>query len=306
MKEQAICLQGYKPKEVIVTGVPQFDFYVRKDGLIPRAQFCKKFNFNPNKKIILFSSTGGDLCDEAYYIELIKKFLPIVRTIELGNDPTTYASTIQQEYSFNVLNITDEDRKRGDMYFQQKKRSELKTSSTNLDEFLKELNITVHIKNANDFTIPRISQLTLKTNQFNLTTRRYQENDIRQFVNDEKNFVGCAEIKDKFGNNGITSVFIVKEINNEWRIDTFLLSCRVMGRRVEDVILRHILKEAKKKGIKKVYGEFIPTKKNIPSQSFFEDNDFKKEEKYWVHNLENIKDHNFITLIIDKDDKTTL
>ena len=74
MKEQAVRLQGYKPGEVIVTGVPQFDFYARKDGLVSREAFCEKFGFDPKKKIILFSSSGGDLCDEAYYVELIKKF----------------------------------------------------------------------------------------------------------------------------------------------------------------------------------------------------------------------------------------
>lgn len=75
MKEQIVRLQGYNPKEVIVTGVPQFDFYVWKDGLISREEFCKKFNFDPYKKIILFSSAGGHPCDEAHYVALIKKFI---------------------------------------------------------------------------------------------------------------------------------------------------------------------------------------------------------------------------------------
>ena len=141
-------------------------------------------------------------------------------------------------------------------------------TSHNLGDFLAKLGIHVLIKKTNNFTIPRISQLTLKTNQFNLTTRRYQEEDIRKFVQDEKMLVGCAQVEDKFGDNGITGVFIVKkEKPTEWLLDTFLLSCRVMGREVEKGILNFILDTAKKNGVQKIKAEFIPTQKNKPSES---------------------------------------
>ena len=87
---------------------------------------------------------------------------------------------------FNVLQRTDEDIKRGQMYAQQRERKELEKSISNLDDFLEQLDIKVKMKNSNEFLIPRISQLTLKTNQFNLTTRRYQEEEIRNFTNDRK------------------------------------------------------------------------------------------------------------------------
>ena len=124
------------------------------------------------------------------------------------------------------------------MYLEQRKRTELKTQVGNLEDFLKQLNISVKIKNADDFTIPRISQLTLKTNQFNLTTRRYQEEDIRKFSQDKDKIVECVQIQDKFGDNGITGLYIINKDNKQqWTIDTFLLSCRVIGRGVEDGIL---------------------------------------------------------------------
>ena len=102
---------------------------------------------------------------------------------------------------FNVLKITDEDAKRGQMYVQQKNRQEFERSVTNLDEFLKKLKLKVKIKEADKFSIPRISQLTLKTNQFNLTTKRYQEEDIKNFVEDENIEAGYAQVEDKFGDN---------------------------------------------------------------------------------------------------------
>jgi len=129
--------------------------------------------------------------------------------------------------------------------------------------------------------------LTLKTNQFNLTTRRYQEEEIRKFKNDRNVLVGYAQVEDKFGDNGITGVYIIKkEKPSEWLIDTFLLSCRVMGRGVENTMLSSILKEAKNEGVTKVKGEFIPTKKNRPCENFFPSFGFVKNQDYWEYNSE--------------------
>ena len=174
------------------------------------------------------------------------------------------------------------------MYLEQRKRSELKTQVGNLEEFLKQMNISVHIKNADNFTIPRISQLTLKTNQFNLTTRRYQEQDIRKFSQNSEKIVGCAQIQDKFGDNGITGAYIVNKDNEQqWTIDTFLLSCRVIGRGIEDGILCHIIEKARKDGISQVRGEYIKTQKNQPAENFFENFGFKKEGDFWVFDTKN-------------------
>jgi FkbH-like protein len=186
---------------------------------------------------------------------------------------------------FNILQRTDEDIKRGEMYSQQRQRNELKESVSNLNDFLQKLDIKVEIKNATDFNIPRISQLTLKTNQFNLTTKRYQENDIRTLANNPKIKIGCAQVQDKFGDNGITSVFIIEKQERKWIIDSFLQSCRVIGRGIEDAIMSEILKDAKKNNIEKVYANFIPTKKNKPTEEFLPQNGFKKENDLWVFDL---------------------
>ena len=224
--------------------------------------------------------------DDPVNRELIKNLIPEILTVDLPTDPSLYVTSLTELNDFNVLQITEEDFQRGKMYNEQKSRIQLENHVSNIDDFLKHLEIKVNIKNANDFTIPRISQLTLKTNQFNLTTKRYQEEDIRKLANSSEKIVGCAQVEDKFGDNGITCVFIINKDNSfEWSIDTFLLSCRVMGRKVEDAILSKILQTAKENGVKKVIGNYIPTKKNMPCEKFLADNGFKKENDIWSYSL---------------------
>lgn len=226
------------------------------------------------------------LDDDPVNREYMKLGIPQVLTIDLPADPSLYAKTIKDMNEFSVLKITHEDTQRGKMYLEQKKRNELQQSAPNLESFLEQLDLKVMIKKADDFTIPRISQLTLKTNQFNLTTKRYQETDIRKFAKDKNYLVGCAQVEDKFGDNGITGVFIVKKDNQkEWFIDTFLLSCRVMGREVEKGILGHIINKAKENGAEKIKAQFIPTQKNKPIEDFLPNCGFYKEGDYWVYSL---------------------
>lgn len=224
--------------------------------------------------------------DDPVNREYMKSNLPQVLTVELPQDPSHYADMIRNMNEFSVLNITVEDAQRGKMYTEQRKRSELEKSAPDLSSFLKQLDLRVSIKPANEFTIPRISQLTLKTNQFNLTTKRYQESDIKKFSQDHKYMIGCAQVEDKFGDNGITGVFIIsKKDPKEWFIDTFLLSCRVMGREVEKGIMSYIIDKAKKNGIENIKAQFIPSQKNKPIEEFLPNCGFQKEGEFWKYSL---------------------
>ena len=226
--------------------------------------------------------------DDPVNRDVMSKALPEVMTVDLPEDPALYAQAVTNLNDFNTFSITDDDKKRGQMYLEQRKRIQLEKSVSNLEDFLTQLNIKINIKTADEFTIPRIAQLVLKTNQFNLTTNRFQEEDIRKFAQNMNMWVGCAQTEDKFGDNGITGVFIVNKNtgHSEWSIDTFLLSCRVMGRGIEDGIMQHILSEARKEGISRVRGRYIPTKKNKPCESFLPNSGFKKEGEYWVHSFD--------------------
>jgi FkbH-like protein len=225
--------------------------------------------------------------DDPVNRELLRMSIPEINTIELPKDPSTYAQILRNLNDFNTLKITQDDTKRKIMYKQEQNRHKLESTTKNLNEYLKKLDIKIKIKLDDEVSISRISQLILKTNQFNLTTKRYQEEEIKEFVKNEKIIVGCSEVEDKFGENGITNVFIIKIKSNEWIIDTFLLSCRIMGRGIEEGIISKILEIAKKKGIEKITASFIPTEKNKPAENFLKNYGFKKEGENWTFLLKN-------------------
>ena len=227
--------------------------------------------------------------DDPINQEYVKDSLPDVLVVDLPKDSSRYAQIITEMKEFDVLKITEEDTKRGDMYLDQKKRKELENKVGDFNEFLKQMNIEVTVQKANSFSIPRIAQLTLKTNQFNLTTRRYQEEEVSKFSSSDDKIVECVEVSDKFGNNGITGTYIIeKKSDEEWVVDTFLLSCRIMGRGVEEIMMNQIIENAKLSGIKRIKGEFIPTAKNKPAENFYEELGFNKENNFWVFNTDNI------------------
>jgi FkbH-like protein len=236
--------------------------------------------------------------DDPVNRELIKEIMPEITTLDLPHDPSLYSEVIQSLHDFSTFQITSEDTKRGQMYLEQKQRTKSQNSLSNISEFLKTLNLEIEIKKTNSFTIPRISQLTLKTNQFNLTTKRYHEDQIQKFSEDDDILINCAQIKDKFGDNGITGVFIVKKTNlDEWFLDTFLLSCRVMGREAEKAMLYFIINQAKKNNVKRLKAKFIPTLKNKPIEDFLLNSKFYEENGFWIYNLDKpFNMPNFLTL----------
>jgi FkbH-like protein len=268
---------------------------------------CIKINWNDKvsnmKEISNELNIGLDsfvfFDDDPVNREFVKMALPQVTTIDLPQDPVQYTEILCSLNDFNVLNITIEDSNRSKMYVEQQKRIELQSNVLNLDDFLKELEIKIIIKNVNESTIPRISQLTLKTNQFNLSTKRYREDEIRKFTMDDIYIVGCIQVEDKFGDNGITGAYVVRKDNKtEWTIDTFLLSCRVMGREVEKEMMGIIVQQAKKEGILKLKSQYIETEKNIPCKNFLKDCGFQKEGNSWSFNLDNsFKKIDFIKVI---------
>tara|TARA_B100000678_G_scaffold280926_1_gene278134 strand:- start:733 stop:2547 length:1815 start_codon:yes stop_codon:yes gene_type:complete len=215
--------------------------------------------------------------DDPMNREMVQKFLPEVAVIDLPKDSSMYVDTLINMSYFDSLRITTEDKLKGKMYQAEKERSNLSKTTLNLTDYLRSLNIIIYIKEANKNTIPRISQLTQKTNQFNLTTKRYTEEDIIKFSKSNDFRVISIRLIDKFGDSGLTGVAVIDKKNtNKWRIDTFLLSCRILGRRAEEVLLAYIIKEAKMKGVRYVYGHYIDSLKNAPAKNFYGDNGFKK------------------------------
>ena len=217
--------------------------------------------------------------------ELIKQQLPQIHTVDLPKNPHLYSQILKELPDFEMLSLSKEDMKRGEMYYEQIQRKKLKESSTSLRDFYRSLEMTAVIKLDDKFSIPRLTKMTQKTNQFNLTTIRYSESDISNFINSKNYRVYSLQLLDKFGDNGIVGEIIIKDNSQEWEIDTFLLSCRVIGRTVETAFLAYIIEEAQKSNIKNIKGKYIPTKKNIPV-----------EDLYKKHNFDLVEEKNRITL----------
>lgn len=217
--------------------------------------------------------------------ELVRRHLPEVTVIELPEDPMQYAATLRCCPALERLTVSEEDRSRGQMYAQQRDRSQLQQAADSLEDYYHSLQMVAEIALVNTSTLPRVAQLTQKTNQFNLTTRRYNEQQIADYASDPNWRVYWCRVTDRFGDNGIVGVIITHQIHAQWEIDTFLLSCRVIGRTVETALLATIAQHAQECGAARLVGSFHPTKKNSPSSEVY-------------------RSHGF-TCISESDDKTT-
>ena len=206
---------------------------------------------------------------------LISHELPEVLTVDVPDDCSEFTRCLLDLDVFETLHITDEDKQRTKLYQNEGERKRLKSKITDLNSYLNELNITVEIFVWDEFAIPRIAQLTQRTNQFNLTTRRYSESDINLLAHSESSLIYYIKSGDRFGEHGIVATCIIHIKDDSWEIDTFLLSCRVIGRGIEQAFLHFICQNAIKKNIKKIIGKFLPTQKNTIAESFYPNMGFK-------------------------------
>ncbi|RJS74831.1 HAD-IIIC family phosphatase [Candidatus Bathyarchaeota archaeon] len=209
--------------------------------------------------------------------ERMKQALPQVLVLDLPRSPFHYCEALQNLNDFNTLVISEEDKKRGDMYYAKKKRRALMKMKGSLEEFLRSLDIKAEIRYADSFTIPRVTSLINRTNQFNLTARRYNQAQVEGMCSQPDRFqVYTMKISDRFGDEGIVGVAIVRKEKETWVIDSFLMSCRVIGRGVETALLAKIVEDAKANGASVLIGEYIPTPKNQPTSNFYRDHNFKR------------------------------
>jgi len=209
--------------------------------------------------------------------ELMKQALPQVQVLDMPSSPFLYRQTLENLNDFNILALTEEDKKRGEMYSARKRREDLRESISSVEEFLKSLEMKVVIKHADDYSLPRIARLVNKTNQFNLTTRRYTDAEVRKMKETKYEFeVYSLQVSDKFGDEGIVGVAIIRKEPTLWTVDSFLLSCRVIGRKVETAFLARIVADAKEQGVSAIIGEYVPTQKNAPVENFYSSHGFEK------------------------------
>ena len=201
--------------------------------------------------------------DNPFERTLVRRELPMVAVPEVGDDPATFAQTLADAGYFEALAVTEEDRARGEQYQGNRQRERLKASTTDLDSYLRSLEMELIWRRFDKVGLQRTVQLINKTNQFNLTTRRYTEEDVLAVMEDSRAFGLQLRLVDRFGDNGIIAIVIGKMNGTEdLAIDTWLMSCRVLGRQVEPTTLNLIAETAKRLGARRLIGEYLPTKKN--------------------------------------------
>ena len=201
--------------------------------------------------------------DNPFERSLVRRELPMVAVPEIGDDPATFAQTLADAGYFEGLAVTEEDRARTDQYQGNRQRERLKDSATDLDSYLRSLEMELIWRPFDKLGFQRTVQLINKTNQFNLTTRRYTDEDVLAIMGDSRAFGLQLRLVDRFGDNGIIAIVIGKMQGEEdLMIDTWLMSCRVLGRQVEPTTLNLVAEQAKRLGARRLIGEYLPTKKN--------------------------------------------
>jgi len=219
------------------------------------------------KAIALELSLGLDslvfLDDNPVERNLVRQLLPEVAVPELPSDPALYARTLAAAGYFESVGFSDEDVKRARYYQDNAKRVVLQKEAGDIDVFLASLNMEITFQPFDETGRGRITQLINKSNQYNLTTKRYTEADVAAAERDPNCFTMQVRLCDIFGDNGMISVIICRrQAKCVWKIDTWLMSCRVLGRRVEQMVLREILEHARRRGICRLIGTYRPTGRN--------------------------------------------
>ena len=158
-----------------------------------------------------------------------------------------------------------------------------------MDSYLKSLKMCAQINSFDNFNIPRIAQLSQRSNQFNLRTIRYTEDEVVNLMTSENHLTFYVKLKDKFGDYGLISMVILEKQKGKLFIETWIMSCRVLKRGVEKLLLNKVVEKAKELKFNTIIGEYIPTTKNIIVKNFYKNLNFKKKNKQWELN---IRDHN--------------
>lgn len=246
-------------------GLQHNDMILTEDDFL-----CVKANWNPKYENILNIASEINIgLDSLVFIddnpaerEIVDNSLKNVSVPNIGDNILDYINHIDKNGYFEVVNLSMEDQNRNQYYKENSERESEKGKFTSYDEYLNSLDMIADIGIAKTVYLDRIAQLTNKTNQFNLTTKRYSIAEIKRLSEDKNSYIISGRLKDKFGDNGLVSVIIARRTNNELHIDLWLMSCRVLKRDMEKAMFDVLVEKATDWGIEKIYGYYVRTKKN--------------------------------------------
>lgn len=210
---------------------------------------------------------------------LVRQELPLVQVLEMHGDPALYIRNVADSGVFEHLRLSAEDLGRAEAYGAEAKRAEVRSKMANYADYLASLEMRMDIAPFDDVGRMRIAQLINKSNQFNLTTRRYNEEAVRRMTGDPSLLCWQISLGDKFGHHGVVGIVIVRASGREWSIDTWVQSCRVLSRGVEEAVMNTLLTKAREAGAEVVHGEYIETARNGIVADFFDRLGFERGER---------------------------
>lgn len=206
--------------------------------------------------------------------EIVRRHLPEVAIVPMPEDPAYYTEALAQPAYFEAVAVTAEDLARTQEYQANQARASLVGNAGSYEDYLKSLLMRAEIGPFDEAHLPRITQLANKTNQFNLTTRRYTEGEMRAVMENPRYLTLYVKLQDRFGDSGLIALMIAAIDGNAAEIETLLMSCRVLKRDVERFLMNHMVSALKERGIEHLYGTYLPTAKNglvkdlLPSLGF--------------------------------------
>jgi FkbH-like protein len=237
------------------------------------------------------------LDDNPFERNMVRENIPQITVPELPEDPALYVDYLYGLNLFETISYSGEDTQRTQQYQKEAERIVFQESFTNEDDFLKSLNMVSDTKPFDSFSIPRVAQLSQRSNQFNLRTIRYTEDDVKRLSQSDDYFSLSFTLEDKFGDNGlICAIILEKRPNQTLFIDTWFMSCRVLKRGMEAYTLNAIVEWAKANGYTTLLGEYIPTSKNEMVKDHYKNLGFEPLGGLWQLDVAHYQEKkNYIT-----------
>jgi FkbH-like protein len=225
------------------------------------------------------------LDDNPFERNMVRTNIPEITVPELPEDPALYLEYILKLNLFETASLSEEDEQRTKQYQEEAGRVIAKRNFVNEDDFLASLTMTSEVRAFDKFNIPRVAQLSQRSNQFNLRTIRYADEDVQKLSVSNQHDTFIFNLKDKYGDNGFIAIIILQKQGDSLFIETWLMSCRVLKRGMENFTLNTIVQHAKKGGYKKIIGEYIPSSKNEMVKDHYKKLGFVLNNNLWELNV---------------------
>ena len=248
------------------------DFIVKQINWLPKSHNIQTIA----KELNIGADSIVHLDDSEFECEEILAGVPETTVVYSGDGPRESVRILTEGGYFDSLTRSVDDSLRTESYRSEQKRKEEKSSYPDLNSFIKSLSLQLTVFKVRETDLDRISQLYLKTNQFNMTTIRYSMGELKRFISDSDKLLYGYSLEDKFGEYGIIGSYLIDLKESEWRIDSFLMSCRAIGRKVEFAVMNKIVTDALVNGVNKLFAQYEKTPKNGFLEKFYDELGFKR------------------------------